>query len=85
MRRRHMPASKREMMTLCGHAATRQEFQRIKTLRIEEVTCMRCLNLNTANINKIEDMDYKSDLNKRIEVLDSKMKRIETFALVNKS
>ena len=80
-----MSDSKREMLTLCGHAATRQEFQRMKTLRIQEVTCKRCLKLNAENINKLENVDYRSDLNKRIEGLDSKVKNIEKFILMNKA
>ena len=80
-----MPDSKREMLTLCGHAATRQEFQRMKTLRIQEVTCKRCLKLNAESINKLENADYRSNLNKRIEGLDSKVKNIEKFILMNKA
>lgn len=73
MRRRHMPASDGEMLTLCGHAATKQEYRRMRTLRIEEVTCKRCLNLNIANIEKIEEVDYKTkrDLNKGISIIAS--------------
>ena len=73
MRRRHMPASDGEMLTLCGHAATKQEYRRMRTLRIEEVTCKRCLNLNIANIEKIEQVDYKTkrDLNKSIPIIAS--------------
>ena len=52
-----MSDSKREMLTLCGHAATRQEFQRMKTLRIQEVTCKRCLILNAENLNNLENVD----------------------------
>ena len=80
-----MPDSKREMLTLCGHTATRQEFQRMKTLRIQEVTCKRCLKLNAESINKLENADYRSNLNKRIEGLDSKVKNIEKFILMNKA
>ena len=32
-------------MTLCGHSATIQEFKRMKIIKIEEVTCKRCLNI----------------------------------------
>ncbi|MDC0526337.1 hypothetical protein OAO35_00095 [Euryarchaeota archaeon] len=73
MRRRHMPASDGEMLTLCGHAATKQEYRRMITLQIEEVTCKRCLNLNIANIEKIEEIDYKreEDLDKRIQMIIS--------------
>jgi len=68
-----MPASDGEMLTLCGHAATKQEYRRMRTLRIEEVTCKRCLNLNIANIEKIEEVDYKTkrDLNKGISIIAS--------------
>ena len=68
-----MPASHGEMLTLCGHAATKQEYRRMRTLRIEEVTCKRCLNLNIANIEKIEEVDYKTkrDLNKGISIIAS--------------
>lgn len=68
-----MPASDGEMLTLCGHAATKQEYRRMRTLRIEEVTCKRCLNLNIANIEKIEQVDYKTkrDLNKSIPIIAS--------------
>jgi len=71
MRRRHMPASDGEMLTLCGHAATKQEYRRMRTLRIEEVTCKRCLNLNTANLEKIQEVDYKTEnnLDKRIKAV----------------
>ena len=81
MRRRHMPASDGEMLTLCGHAATKQEYRRMRTLRIEEVTCKRCLNLNTANIEKLQEIDYKTenDLDKRIKVVKSKIKKIEAY------
>lgn len=66
-----MPASDGEMLTLCGHAATKQEYRRMKTLRIEEVTCKRCLNLNTANLEKIQEIDYKTEnnLDKRIKAV----------------
>ncbi len=72
MRRRHMPASDNgKMLTLCGHAATKQEYRRMRTLRIEEVTCKRCLNLNTANLEKIQEIDYKTEnnLDKRIKAV----------------
>ena len=76
-----MPASDGEMLTLCGHAATKQEYRRMRTLRIEEVTCKRCLNLNTANIEKLQEIDYKTenDLDKRIKVVKSKIKKIEAY------
>ena len=32
-------------MTLCGHSATVQEFKRMKTIKIEDVTCKRCLSI----------------------------------------
>ena len=32
-------------MTLCGHSATIQEFKRMKIIKIEDVTCKRCLNI----------------------------------------
>jgi hypothetical protein len=66
-----MPASDGEMLTLCGHAATKQEYRRMRTLRIEEVTCKRCLNLNTANLEKIQEVDYKTEnnLDKRIKAV----------------
>ena len=66
-----MPASDGEMLTLCGHAATKQEYRRMRTLRIEEVTCKRCLNLNTANLEKIQEIDYKTEnnLDKRIKAV----------------
>ena len=76
-----MPASDGEMLKLCGHAATKQEYRRMRTLRIEEVTCKRCLNLNTANIEKVQEIDYKTenDLDKRIKVVKSKIKKIEAY------
>ena len=66
-----MPASDGKMLTLCGHAATKQEYRRMRTLRIEEVTCKRCLNLNTANLEKIQEIDYKTEnnLDKRIKAV----------------
>ena len=53
----------------------------MRTLRIEEVTCKRCLNLNTANIEKLQEIDYKTenDLDKRIKVVKSKIKKIEAY------
>ena len=76
-----MPASDGEMLTLCGHAATKQEYRRMITLQIEEVTCKRCLNLNTANIEKVQEIDYKTenDLDKRIKIVKSKIKKIEAY------
>ena len=76
-----MPASDGEMLTLCGHAATKQEYRRMRTLRIEEVTCKRCLNLYTANIEKVQEIDYKTenDLDKRIKIVKSKIKKIEAY------
>lgn len=73
MRRRHIPASDGKMLTLCGHAATKQEYRRMRTIRIEEVTCKRCLNLDIANIENIEEVDYKTkrDLNKGISIIAS--------------
>jgi len=65
-----MPASDGEMLTLCGHAATKQEYRRMRTLRIEEVTCKRCMNLNVANIEKI-DYKTKHDLSKGIPIIAS--------------
>ena len=45
MRRRHIASHTEEKMTLCGHSATIQEFKRMKSIKIEEVTCKRCLNI----------------------------------------
>jgi hypothetical protein len=79
MRRRHMPVSSGEMLTLCGHPATKQEYRRIRTMRIETVTCKRCLNLNNANIEKIEEVSYKTkdSIDNRIRIAVSKIKEIE--------
>ena len=45
MRRRHIASHTGEKMTLCGHSATIQEFKRMKTIKVEDVTCKRCLNI----------------------------------------
>mgnify|MGYP001357183878 FL=1 len=45
MRRRHIASYTGEKMTLCGHSATIQEFKRMKTIKVEDVTCKRCLNI----------------------------------------
>ena len=45
MRRRHIASYTAERMTLCGHSATIQEFKRMKTIKVEDVTCKRCLNI----------------------------------------
>ena len=71
-----MPASDGEMLTLCGHAATKQEYRRMRTLRIEEVTCKRCMNLNVANIEK-----NGNNLDKRIQMVMTKIKGIENRLL----
>ena len=45
MRRRHIASYTAERMTLCGHSATIQEFKRMKSIKIEDVTCKRCLSI----------------------------------------
>ena len=45
MRRRHIASYTGEKMTFCGHSATIQEFKRMKTIKVEDVTCKRCLNI----------------------------------------
>ena len=45
MRRRHIASYTAEKMTLCGHSATVQEFKRMKSIKIEDVTCKRCLSI----------------------------------------
>ena len=30
---------------MCGHSATIQEFKRMKSIKVEDVTCKRCLNI----------------------------------------
>ena len=45
MRRRHIASYITERMTLCGHSATIQEFKRMKTIKVENVTCKRCLSI----------------------------------------
>jgi hypothetical protein len=76
MRRRHMPADGGEMLTRCGHAATKQEYRRMRTINIENVTCKRCLNLNITNIEK-----NGNNLDKRIQMVMTKIKGIENRLL----
>jgi len=42
MRKKHM-ASEVAHMTLCGHEATHQEFEKMKGLNPKFINCKRCL------------------------------------------
>ena len=42
MRKKHM-ASEVHHMTLCGHEATHQEFEKMKGLNPKLINCKRCL------------------------------------------
>lgn len=42
MRKKHM-VSRLHGMTLCGHEATHQEFEKMKRLNPKHINCKRCL------------------------------------------
>ena len=43
-----------DRLTLCGHAATEQEFRRMKMFPDRDITCKRCLKLYQAHLEKSE-------------------------------
>ena len=63
MRRRHLPSLVEEGTTLCGHSATVQEFRRMKFIKLNDVTCKRCLSIKDRMESKdLETSEQKTSI-----------------------
>ena len=63
MRRRHLPSMVEEGITLCGHSATVQEFRRMKFIKLNDVTCKRCLSIKDRMETKdLETSEQKTSI-----------------------
>jgi len=52
MRKRHLPSTELNFVTMCGHETTEQEFLMIKGTKETDVTCKRCLRLYNIHMSK---------------------------------
>ena len=52
MRKKHLPSTELNFVTMCGHETTEQEFLMIKGTKETDVTCKRCLRLYNIHMSK---------------------------------